>query len=140
MEFKIKKISGDASFREFYRIQKNSTSTILVKANKDKFKNLVIYAAVNNLLINNKIRAPKLIQEYFDKGMMEIESLGDYSYYDYIKSKKNKLLNYKKLIEIIIKLQNIKLKNYIKIKDYKISIRKYNLQQLHNESDLFFDW
>ena len=106
MEFKLKKISGDASFREFYRIQKKSTSTILVKANKDKFKNLVIYAAVNKLLINNKIKAPKLIQEYFDKGMMEIESLGNHSYYDYIKCKKNKLLNYKKLIEIIIKLQN----------------------------------
>ena len=140
MQFKLKKISGDASFREFYKIQKNSTSTILVKANKDKFKNLIVYAAINNLLINNKIKAPKLIQEYFDKEMMEIEYLGDRSFFDYIKNKKNKLADYKKLIEIIIKLQKIKLKNYIKIKNYKIPIKKYNLFQLHNESDLFFDW
>jgi hypothetical protein len=55
MQFKLKKISGDASFREFYRVQKRSTSTILVKANKDKFKNLITYAAINKLLIDNKI-------------------------------------------------------------------------------------
>ena len=140
MQFKLKKISGDASFREFYRIQKNSTSTILVKANKDKFKNLIVYAAVNKLLISNKIKAPKLIKEYFDNGMMEIENLGDTSFLDYVKSKKNKLSDYKKLIEIIIKLQNIKFKNYIKIKNYKIKINKYNLSLLHKESDLFFDW
>ena len=36
MQYKIKKISGDASFREFYKIEKNSKSTILVKTNKDK--------------------------------------------------------------------------------------------------------
>ena len=140
MQFKLKKIFGDASFREFYRIQKNSTFTILVKANKNKFKNLIVYAAVNKLLISNKIKAPKLIKEYFDNNMMEIESLGDTSFLDYVKSKKNKLLDYKKLIEIIIKLQNIKFKNYIRIKNYKIKINQYNLLQLHKESDLFFDW
>ena len=74
MQYKIKKISGDASFREFYKIEKNSRFTILVKANKDKFRNLIIYAAINELLIKNKIKAPKLVQEYFVKNMMEIEN------------------------------------------------------------------
>ena len=72
MLYTIKKISGDASFREFYKIEKKSKSTILVKANKDKFRNLIIYAAVNELLIKNKINAPKLVKEYFKKNMMEI--------------------------------------------------------------------
>jgi aminoglycoside/choline kinase family phosphotransferase len=140
MKFKLKKISGDASFREFYRIQKNTTSTILVKANRDKFKNLIAYAAINKLLINNKIKAPKLIKEYFNHGMMEIEDLGFFSFLDYIKNKKNKLTDYKKLIDIIIKLQNIKFKNFIKIKNYKVKIVKYNLLELQKESDLFFEW
>tara|TARA_B110000971_G_scaffold187539_1_gene196797 strand:+ start:1650 stop:2642 length:993 start_codon:yes stop_codon:yes gene_type:complete len=140
MQFKLKKISGDASFREFYRIQKNTTTTILVKANKDKFKNLIVYATINKLLVNNKIKAPKLIKEYFDHGMMEIENLGFFSFSDYIKNKKNKLADYKKLIDIIIKLQNIKLKNFIKIKNYKFKIVKHNLLELQKESDLFLDW
>ena len=88
MQYKIKKISGDASFREFYKIEKNFKSTILVKANKDKFKNLIVYAAINEILIKNNIKAPKLICEYFENNMMEIENLGNLSFLDYIKKKK----------------------------------------------------
>ena len=140
MEYKIKKISGDASFREFYKIEKNSKFTILVKANKNKFRNLIIYAAINELLIKNKIKAPKLVQEYFVKNMMEIENLGSYSFLDHIKNKKNKLSDYKKLVELIIKLQNINFKKDIKFRHNKIKIKKHNLFELHKESDLFFDW
>ena len=140
VQYKIKKISGDASFREFYKIKKNSKFTILVKANKDKFRNLIIYAAINELLIKNKIKAPKLIQEYFIKNMMEIENLGSCSFLEYIKNKKNKFNDYKKLIELIIKLQKINFKKDIKFRNKKIRIKKHNLSELHKESDLFFDW
>jgi aminoglycoside/choline kinase family phosphotransferase len=140
MQYKIKKISGDASFREFYKIEKNFKSTILVKANKDKFRNLIIYAAINELLIKNKIKAPKLIQEYFDKNMMEIEDLGNCSFLEYIKNKKNKLNDYKKLVELIIKMQKINFKQDFEFKSNKIKIKKYNSSLLHKESDLFFDW
>ena len=44
MQYRLKKISGDASFREFYRIQKGSKSSIIVFTKKDKFKNLVTYS------------------------------------------------------------------------------------------------
>ena len=140
MKYKIRKISGDASFREFYKIEKNSKSTILVKASKEKFRNLVIYAAINELLIKNKIKAPKLIQEYFSRNMMMIENLGSYSFLDYIKGKKNKFDDYKKLIDLIVKLQKINFKKDIKFKKKIIKIKKYNLPILHKESDLFFDW
>ena len=140
MQYKIKKISGDASFREFYKIEKNFKSTILVKANKNKFRNLIIYAAVNKLLIKNKINAPKLIQEYFSSNMMEIENLGNYSFLDYIKNKKNKFNDYKKVIKLIIKLQKIKFKKNTRFENYNIRINKHNLFELHKESDLFFDW
>ena len=140
MQYKIKKISGDASFREFYKIEKNSTTTILVKANKNKFRNLIIYAAVNELLIKNKIKAPKLIQEYFTNNMMVIENLGSKSFLEYIENKSNKFNDYKKLIEIINKLQKINFKKNIKFMNNKIQIGNYNLAELHKESDLFFDW
>jgi len=140
MQHKIKKISGDASFREFYKIEKNSKFTILVKANKDKFRNLIIYAAINELLIKNKIKAPKLVQEYFAKNMMEIENLGNHSFLEHIKNKKNKFNDYKKLIELIIKIQKINFKTYIKFRNNKIRVKKHNLLELHKESDLFFDW
>ena len=140
MQYKIKKISGDASFREFYKVEKNSKSTILVKANKDKYRNLIIYAAVNEVLIKNKIKAPKLIQEYFANNMMEIENLGSTSFLEYIKNKKNKLYDYKKLVELIIKLQKINFKQDMRFKNNNIKISKYNLSELNKESNLFFDW
>ena len=140
MQYKIKKISGDASFREFYKIEKDSKSTILVKANKDKFRNIIVYAAINKLLIKNKIKAPKLIQEYFKNNMMEIENLGNYSFLEYIKNKKNKFNDYKKLIELIIKLQKINLKKYVNFLNNKIKIGNYNALELHKETNLFFDW
>jgi aminoglycoside/choline kinase family phosphotransferase len=140
MQYKIRKISGDASFREFYKIEKNSKSTILVKANKNKFQNLIVYAAINEILIKNKIKAPKLIKESFTNNMMEIENLGNISFLEYIKKKKYKFNHYKKLIELIIKLQKIDFKKNIKFQNNKIKIKKYNLAELHKESDLFFDW
>ena len=50
MNYKLKKISGDASFREFYRLQKGRHTSIIVQAKKEKFKNLITYIAVNNIL------------------------------------------------------------------------------------------
>ena len=133
MEYKIKKISSDASFREFYEIKKNSKLTILVKANKHKFKNLIVYAAINEILIKNNIKAPKLVQEYFSNNMMEIENLGSCSFLEYIKNKKNKFNDYKILIELIVKLQKINLKKNIRFKNNIIRIKKFNLLELHKE-------
>jgi hypothetical protein len=48
---KLKKIKGDASFRSFYRKTKNKRNSIIVYAKKEKEKNLLIYDAINRLLI-----------------------------------------------------------------------------------------
>ena len=45
MNYKIKKISGDASFREFYRVQKNNKTQLIVFAKREKFKNLIVYVS-----------------------------------------------------------------------------------------------
>ena len=140
MEFKIKKISGDASFREFYRVKKDNKTSIIVFAKKEKFKNLIIYSIVNKILNNHKILSPKLIKNYLKDNIIEITDLGDKSFYDYIKNKKNKFKDYKKLINLILKLQKIKLKNYYNFGVKKIKFPKYSLRYLHKESDLFFDW
>ena len=140
MQYRLKKISGDASFREFYRVQKGSKSSIIVFAEKDKFKNLVTYSAVNEILNKNGILAPKLISNLTQKNIIEISDLGKVSFYDFIKDKKNKLTDYKKLIDTIIKIQKIKPKEKYNFKNNKIRFEKYNIYNLHKESDLFFDW
>ena len=140
MRYRLKKISGDASFREFYRLKKKNKTSIIVSAKKEKFKNLAVYAVINNVLTNNRINAPRLLSNHYKNDMIEISDLGEKSFYDHIISKKNKLKSYKLLIKLLIKIQKIKVKKYYKFQNLKIKIPKYTLSNLHKESDLFFDW
>ena len=140
MNYRLKKISGDASFREFYRLKKGNKTSIIVQANKNKFKNLIIYTIINKILKENKINAPKLISNHYQNNMIEISDLGEKSFYDKILKKKNKFNYYKDLIKIIFKLQKIKIKKNYHFGKYKIKLQKYSLSNLHKESDLFFDW
>jgi aminoglycoside/choline kinase family phosphotransferase len=140
MNYKLKKISGDASFREFYRLSNNNKTSIVVTARKNKYKNLIVYSIINNILNSNKIYAPKLISNHYRNNMIEISDLGNKSFYDFVISKKNKLKDYKLLIKLIIKLQKIKIKKIYKFEKFKIKLSKYTFVHLHKESDLFFDW
>ena len=140
MNFKIKKISGDASFREFYRVKKNNKTSIIVFAKKQKFKNLIVYCVINKILNEYKILSPRLINNYYKENMIEISDMGEKSFYEIIKNKKNKFEDYKKLIQIILKLQKIKIKKVYHFGKNKVKFARYSLNQLHKESDLFFDW
>ncbi len=140
MNFKLKKISGDASFREFYRLKKDNKTSIIVSAKKDKYKNLIAYSVVNSILNSNKICAPKLISIHYKNNMIEISDLGERSFYNFIVLKKNKVNGYKSLIKLIFKLQKIKIKKNYKLGKFNFKFQKYTLESLHRESDLFFDW
>ena len=123
MNYKLKKISGDASFREFYRIQKNTKSSIIVLAKKNKYKNLLVYSAVNEILKKNKVLAPELINNFFNDNMIEISDLGRISFFDFIKKKKDKTKDYKKLINLKNKIHKIKKKKNYKFFNKNIKLK-----------------
>ena len=141
MKFKIQKIAGDASFRNFYRIISNRKSQIIVFTKKEKYKNLVVYTSINKFLRSKKILAPKLYKYNFSKGLINIEDFGDFSYYNALNKKKNKFVIYKKLVDLLLKIQKIKPKSKIKkVGGGFYKINKYNNKHLFKESNLFFDW
>ena len=84
---KMKKIKGDASFREFYRKQNKNLSSIVVIAKKEKFKNLVVYDAINKILNKNKILAPFLYQEKYSQNYIEIQDFGNNTIFKLLKKK-----------------------------------------------------
>ena len=137
----LKKIKGDASFRSFYRKKNNKKNSIIVYATEEKEKNLLIYAAINSLLIENKILAPKLYKENYKKNFIEIEDFGDDTIFKLLKkSGSNKINLYKKSIDLLIEIQKIKqniIKNF-KGKNYKVPI--YENNKLFKEAKLFSDW
>jgi hypothetical protein len=141
MKSKIIPIAGDASFRNFYRLILNKKSKIIIVAKKDKYKNLIAYTAVNKFLRINKILTPKLYKHNFLKGTIVIQDFGDNSFFKIIHKNKNKFIVYTKLVDLLIKIQNIKPKSKVKnVKSGFHQIYKYSNKFLFKESDLFFDW
>ena len=141
MKFKIQPIKSDASFRKFYRINLNKNSKIIVFAEKEKYKNLIVYCTINNFLRNNKILAPKLFEHNYTKSVMIIEDFGDLTFNKVLSVKKDKLIIYKKLVDLLLKIQKIRPKEKLRtISSQLYVINKYSMKHLHQESDLFLNW
>ena len=137
MNFKnIVELSGDASYRKFYRDKKNNS--IIVYAKKEKRKNLLIYAAINELLNNNKILTPRLISEKYKKNYIIIEDLGDYT--GLKKFKNYKIDNYIKLFEILKKLKLVRKRTINTFLKTNYTIKNYSNNELLREAKLFSDW
>ena len=133
---KFKKLSGDASFRQFYR----TNNSVLVYSKIQKRSNLLNYDAVNKILIKNKILAPGLISQNYKKNFIEIEDFGNKNMLDKIKSSKTKLNEYKRILKILYQIQkikNFKTQNFLK---KKFNLSNYSKAKILKESYLFLDW
>ena len=138
---KLTKLKGDASFRSFFRKKENSNSTIVVYAKKEKFKNLLVYDAINKIFQKNKILAPKLYSQKYNKNLMEIEDFGDQTIFKILKKKSsNKLRYFKQIIKLLIQIQSIKSRKVKNFRNRNYSIPKYKKNILINEANLFCDW
>jgi len=137
----LKRLKGDASHRIFFRNKKKKVSSILIYAKKDKKSNLLIYDAINKILLKNNIIAPKLLNENYLKNYIEIEDFGNQTIFHLLqKNLINKFSTFKKIIKLLIKIQSIhqrKITNFKK-KEYKVPI--YTRKILFNEAKLFSDW
>tara|TARA_B100001057_G_scaffold146215_1_gene146192 strand:+ start:125 stop:1078 length:954 start_codon:yes stop_codon:yes gene_type:complete len=136
-----KPIQGDASFRKFFRKKNNNKNSIIVFAKKEKFKNLIVYDAINKILNKNKILAPNLYEENYKKGYIEIQDFGDETIFKILLKKKiNRFEYFKKIVKILIQIQSIKNRDIKDFKKKKYIIPKYNQFILLKEAQLFCDW
>ncbi len=138
---KLIKIKGDASFRKFFRKKNNNHSSIIVFAKKEKSKNLLVYDAINKILRKNRILAPNLYQESYDKNFIEIQDFGKKTIFSELNKNKSNRFNYfKKIINLLIQIQSIQTR---KIKNFKKEIYlipNYDKNKLIREANLFCDW
>ena len=135
----FKEIKGDASFRKFYRNTKKNS--IIVFANKEKPKNLLIYDSINKILIKNNIIAPKLLSQNYENNYIEIKDLGNKTIYQiFLKNKKNQYSIFKKIIDVLNKIQLIKDKKIKNFKNVFYKIEDYKNKILFDEAKLFSYW
>ena len=134
---RLKSLSGDASFRKFYRYN----NIIIVVSKKETRKNLLIYDAINKILIKNKIKAPKLIGQNYKSKNIQIEDFGNVTVYQKIKkNNKNKLIYYKKIIKLLNLVQKIKTKKIKTFLGTNYKVPKYSKKILLDEAKLFLEW
>ena len=137
----LTKIKGDASSREFFRKQNNNNSSVLVFAKKEKFKNLIVYDSINKILIKNRILAPILYNENYNKHFIEIQDFGNQTIFKLLSKKNSDKLNYfKKVIKLLNQIQLIKDTKVKNLKKKIYTVPKYNNQILIKEANLFCDW
>ena len=138
---KFIKIKGDASLRSFFRKKVNGQSSIIVYAKKEKYKNLLVYDAINKILKRNKILAPKLYTQRYNKNFIEIEDFGNETILKILKKKnKNKFSYFTKIIKLLIQVQSIKDRKVKNFRNQNYTIPKYDKKILINEANLFCDW
>ena len=136
----LKSIKGDASFRKFFRKKKNNNSSIIVYAKKEKKKNLLIYDAINKILIKNGIKAPKILSNNYKQNFIEIEDFGSFSIYSNLKRKKNQSKLFKNVIFLLKKIQKIKEKKIKNFESKNYILPLYSKKVLFNEAKLFMQW
>ncbi len=128
----IKKIAGDASFRSYYRIFSQENNFILMFA-PPLHEDVKPFIKVDEILVENGFRAPKILAKNIDLGFILLEDFGDETY---SKSLQNNIANeyflYEKACDALIEIQKIPLKN--------INIAHYNHATLFREVMLFIDW
>ena len=135
------KLKGDASFRQFFRKKNKIQSSVLVFAKKEKFKNLIAYDSINRILNKNKVLAPNLYEENYNKNYLEIEDFGNETIFKILSRKNiNKFNYFKRIIRVLNKIQSIKDRNIKNFKNKKYSIPIYKKEILIKEANLFCNW
>ena len=128
----IKKVAGDASFRSYYRVFFQEKTFILMFA-PPSHEDVAPFIKIDEILVNNGFRAPKILAKNIDLGFILLEDFGDETYSKALqKNIADEYFLYEKACDALIEIQKIPLKN--------IDILHYNHATLFREVMLFIDW
>ena len=99
----LRVLSGDASFRKYYRVDKDTISYVVMDCPPDK-ENLDAFIKISDKLQKAKINVPKLFECNEDDGFLVISDLGDNLYSKKL-DKETVYCLYTDALETIVKMQ-----------------------------------
>ena len=99
----LRVLSGDASFRKYYRVDKDAVSYVVMDCPPDK-ENLDAFIKISDKLQKAKINVPKLFECNEDDGFLVISDLGDNLYSKKL-DKETVYCLYTDALETIVKMQ-----------------------------------
>jgi len=124
-------IKNDASFRKYFRIDKK----ILMDANPTLGEDVSSFININNLLNEFQLNVPEIYSIDKENGFLLLEDLGE-DIFSKILDNKNEEKLYKQAIEILAEIHKKDLNEF----NYSILPKKYSIEKLLQESQLFIDW
>lgn len=122
-------VSGDASFRKYYRIVIDNMPFIVMDSPPDK-EPPDQFIKVTELLVNSNINVPNIKFKNVEEGILIITDFGDNNYLDSLSEETADNL-YKEALDSLIEMQNIR---------PRLNIPIYDAALLSREMDLFDDW
>jgi aminoglycoside/choline kinase family phosphotransferase len=99
-------VSGDASFRRYYRVVLSNQNLIAVDAPPERENNRQ-FVQIRNMLHQNGLRVPHIYAVDYEEGFMIVSDLGDLSYYRQIGDPRLVEPLYRGAVESLIELQKI---------------------------------
>ena len=124
-------IKNDASFRKYFRIDKK----ILMDADPTLGEDVSSFININNLLNEFQLNVPEIYSIDKENGFLLLEDLGE-DIFSKILDNKNEEKLYKQAIEILAEIHKKDLNEF----NYPILPKKYSIEKLLQESQLFIDW
>lgn len=127
--YQLEKVSGDASFRNYFRlITEDGTPYIVMDSSKD-IDSLYPFIDISVRLLKREVQIPRTYRQDMEQGYLLLEDLGDVHLYDRLSDMSAKLL-YTKAIYEIIKMQTVD----------TAGLESYNGKFLRFEMELMEEW
>ncbi len=127
-DYKLEMISGDASFRRYFRLVVGDESYIIMDSSMD-IDSIYPFIDVSVRLLKADVQIPRVYKQDIEQGYLLLEDLGDVHLYNRLSDMSAKLL-YTKAIYEILKMQ----------KADTIGLESYDREFLRFEMDLMQEW
>ncbi|MES2206338.1 MAG: phosphotransferase [Pseudomonadota bacterium] len=129
-QIELETASADASFRRYFRLQWNDSSTRIVMDAPPEHEDCRPFVHVTQLLRQGGLHAPECFAQNLTQGFLLLEDLGTTTYLDSLNQNSAPAL-YSDAIDALIKLQSIPAEN---------QVPPYDRDRLSAELDLFPVW
>lgn len=123
-------VSGDASFRRYFRFKHGSQSIVAVDA-PPQHENNQAFVTVGHLLAKQGLVVPQFIAVDLEQGFLLVSDLGDRLYLDELKQD-NADTMYREAIDALVQMQHVDLSSQ--------PLPLYNKEKLMVELNLFNQW
>ncbi len=128
---RLETVSGDASFRRYFRIRRSQETWIAVDA-PPEHENNPAFVAIANTLVDAGLQAPKVLDRNLEQGFLLLADLGDRLYLPALNEDNADAL-YDGAIDALVRMQKIRHVEGFELPDYDEAL-------LRREMQLFPDW